>query len=73
MDGRQTETKSTREVERSFEGSRLDGQLITAAYAWVLPGTRCRSDVEPTQRTCGETDAQSKASVSTARRQATGA
>ena len=73
MDGTQRETKPTPEVKRSFEGSRSEMQLITAAYEWVAPGTRCRIGGGPAHRTCGEADARSEAGVSTARRQATGA
>ncbi len=73
MDGMQRETKPTREVKRSFEGSRSAIQIITAAYEWVAPGTRCRIGAESAHRTGGEADARSDVGGSTARRQATGA
>ena len=41
MDGAQRETERRRKVVRSFEGSRLEAQLTTTAYEWVMPWIRC--------------------------------
>ena len=72
MDGTQSETAQSRKVERSFEGSRLETQLMTVAYEWVMPWMRGRNGAEPADRARGEAESWSETGVAVPRR-ATGA
>ncbi len=72
MDGTRSESKPMREVKRSFVGARLDTQIMTTAYEWVLPWMQGRNGADPGHRACGDAVARHAESASTPRR-ATGA
>ncbi len=72
MDGARNESKSMREVKRSFVGARLGTQTMTTAYEWVLPWMQGRNGADPGQRAWVDAVARNAENASTARR-ATGA
>lgn len=68
MDGTRSESIPMREVKRSFVGARLDTQVMTTAYAWVLPWMQGRNGANPEHRACGDAVARGAENASTPQR-----